>query len=156
MKRKMTKLAVSLLTLIIFSIAFAGCGDEMDEPEITIEYLHGEFAEMLEEDGAEIILGSVDILEEDGVYKARITEKQVVPSDNKKGYYLAETNNLYERTIGPDCRIVYMNGDTPVIGSPEEFNKKYNGEKNSIYMTYCFSESCELILPVNPKDELEK
>ena len=154
MKRRLIKTAAFLVALVTFGIGFAGCGNELAEPDITVDYLQGEFAEMLENDGAEIITGSVDLFVEDDVYKARITEKQVVASDNKPGYYLAETNNLYERVIGSDCRIVYMNGDTPIVGNAKEFLKKHNGEADTIYKTYCFSESCELILPVDPKKEL--
>ena len=155
MKKRLLKTASLLMVIVAFGIGLSGCGNEMDEPDITADYLQGEFAEMLEGDGAEIIVGSVDILQDDDTYKARITEKQVVASDNKQGYYLAETNNLFERIIGSDCRIVYMNGDEPVVGSAEEFLKKYNGETDTIYRAYCFGESCELILPVNPKDELK-
>ncbi|MCQ2545295.1 MAG: hypothetical protein MJ144_02555 [Clostridia bacterium] len=152
MKRRLIKITALLLALMTISIGFAGCGNDLAEPDITVDYLQGEFAEMLEKDGADIIIGSVDILEENDTYKARITEKQVVSNDSKKGYYLAETNNLYERVIGSDCRIVYFNGDTPIVGNVKEFLKRHNGETDTIYKTYCFSESCELILPVNPED----
>ena len=152
MKRRLIKITALLLALMTISIGFAGCGNNLSEPDITVDYLQGEFAEMLEKDGADIIIGSVDILEENDTYKARITEKQVVSNDSKEGYYLAETNNLYERVIGSDCRIVYFNGDTPIVGNAKEFLKRHNGETDTIYKTYCFSESCELILPVNPED----
>lgn len=152
MKRRLIKITALMLVLITISIGFAGCGNDLTEPDITVDYLQGEFAEMLEKDGAEIVIGSVDILEEDGANTARITEKQVVASDSKKGYYLAETNNIYERVIGSDCRIVYFNGDTPIVGNAEDYIKYHNGETDTIYKTYCFSESCELILPVNPED----
>ena len=56
-----------LLTLCIISVfIFAGCGEEksgntISEPEITADYLDGEYADQLINDGAGTMLGTVSV-----------------------------------------------------------------------------------------------
>ena len=56
-----------LLTLCIISVfIFAGCGEEksgntISEPEITGKYLKEEYSQQLLTDGAETMIGTVDI-----------------------------------------------------------------------------------------------
>ena len=76
MGRTMNKnsFTIALLLLVIFTaVLLAGCADDgqsgstLSEPEITVEYLTGEYADQLLRDGAEYVFGTVIITTESAV-----------------------------------------------------------------------------------------
>ena len=96
MKRAFKSMFLSLLLCAALVMTFTGCDDDtsggtIDEPEITGEYLAGEYAQQLTTDGAEVIVGSVDMEGSDGAYTVHIAEKEVVVNDGyEEGYYIAD------------------------------------------------------------------
>ncbi|MGI6767297.1 MAG: hypothetical protein ACOX4R_08865 [Lentihominibacter sp.] len=146
-------------TTVVFSIGLtmAGCGDKSggtyDEPEITAEYLMGEYAEQLLTDGAEPIQGSVEMTETDETYTLTVAQKEIVPSENyKDGYYIADRNLKTELYLDNECRIVWDNNGTYEVGNTEEFISDYNGKPDTIYTVYCFGDLAELIVVIDPAD----
>ncbi len=149
--------AFIVFAALIFSIgmSLAGCGDKSgdtyDEPEITADYLMGEYAEQLLTDGAETIQGSVEIVETDDGYTLTVSQKEIVPSDNyKEGYYIADRNLTTELYLDSECRIVWDNNGTYEVGNTEEFISGYNGRPDTIYTVYCFGDLAELIVVIDP------
>lgn len=97
--KKSKRCAILVLTaLMLLLLLLAGCGSEksgntISEPEITADYLDGEYADQLINDGAGTMLGTVSVEQSGDSYIAHVTEKEVVPSsDTDDGYYIADTN----------------------------------------------------------------
>jgi len=103
----MEKMKKVLIILFILTIAlFSGCAGnngqgviepyeaiEMIEIELSVEHLTGEYAQYLRENGANVILGSIDLREhEDGVVRVYITEKEYIyDPDHPSGYRIIES-----------------------------------------------------------------
>ena len=84
--KKSKRCAILVLTaLMLLLLLLAGCGSEksgntISEPEITADYLDGEYADQLINDGAGTMLGTVSVEQNGDSYIAHITEKEVVPT----------------------------------------------------------------------------
>ena len=65
--KKKKGLIFLILTVLAFSMyCLTGCGEEksgntISEPDITVDYLHGEYSDQLMTDGAVTMLGSIDV-----------------------------------------------------------------------------------------------
>ena len=143
-----------LLTLCIISVfIFAGCGEEksgntISEPEITGKYLKEEYSQQLLTDGAETMIGTVDIEKKDDNYKVTVTEKEVVPNSSyNEGYYIADTNLVTDLTLGLDARIGKL-----VVESADEFIKSKAEQKDQLFTVYMMGTSAELIIGTDPAD----
>lgn len=158
---KKNRLSIILTCLICLTAAtlITGCGDKSggtyDEPEITADYLMGEYAEQLITDGAETITGSV-VLEKNGdSYTASVEEKKIVASsDYDEGYYIADTNLNDNLAFDEDVRLVVSENGEPEVTDPEEFIEKYNDDPDSLYTVYHMGDYLELIVPLDPEDQL--
>ena len=158
MKDKKLFIAAVVVCVAMAFVAFTGCSDSedeyIDESEFTVDYLYGEYSDQLMRDGADTILGSVEITGEEGNYKVTVTEKEVVMSeDYDEGYYVAETNAVEEYGLGGYAQIVYAdkNGEA-VIGDARGYIDSHNGEPDNLYTVYHMNGNVELMLPVDPKD----
>ena len=82
--KKSKRCAILVLTaLMLLLLLLAGCGSEksgntISEPEITVDYLDGEYADQLINDGAGTMLGTVSVEQSGDSYIAHVTEKEVV------------------------------------------------------------------------------
>ena len=81
MRKKTWSKILFLAVSVILMMALTACGEEksgntIDEPEITAEYLHGEYSEQLLTDGASTMIGDVDITKDGDSYTATITERK--------------------------------------------------------------------------------
>ena len=137
---KIRTVLVTFLIFILTSSLLLSCssnqsGSTIDEPEITISYLKGEYSEQLLRDGAEHVFGTIDIkMSDDGssVDEIVIHAKEYVEDANyENGYYIADKNKAYITHMPDEARTTYkVDGETePKILPPSEFiaavNKDY-------------------------------
>lgn len=151
---------LALLFCMVCALALASCnsnqsGNTIDEPEITPEYLAGEYAQQLMTDGAETITGDVSIEKTDDSYTVHIIEKEVVPSNSyDEGYYIADTNITKDVSFGDEARIVCAHEGERIVSSANDFISNHPGGPDGLYTIYLMGDSAELILLVDPKDLL--
>ena len=161
--KKSKRCAILVLTaLMLLLLLLAGCGSEksgntISEPEITADYLDGEYADQLINDGAGTMLGTVSVEQSGDSYIAHVTEKEVVPSsDTDDGYYIADTNVSKDITLGQSARMTCMvNGEQKVV-TIDEFIKQSSEDPDQIYTIYMMGDSVELMLATDPADVIIK
>ncbi|MEG0830522.1 MAG: hypothetical protein RSD88_06660 [Anaerovoracaceae bacterium] len=159
----MKKWASGILILILcvsVSLFLFGCGtkeatgDIIEEPEITVDYLSGEFADQLIRDGAEEHLGSIAISKgKNNAYNLSLNDKSIVKSDDyEAGYYIADKNTSGKWPLGSEARITYIDDSTknPKILNVDQFVKKVENDENAgetkLYKVYIISDNVELVL----------
>ncbi len=152
-------LAFFICVIMIFTVGLflAGCsnksGGTYDEPEITAEYLVGEYAEQLLTDGAETIQGSIEMTETDETYTLTVTQKEIVPNTTyDEGYYIADRNLTTELYLDSECRIVCEHDGEYEVSNTEDFISNHNGQPDTIYTVYSFGDMVELIVVIDPAD----
>ena len=117
-KRILTKqLLITLCTAVCAAVFAAGCTGEqntIDEPEITVYYLTGEYAAQLIRDGAEVFFGTIDLVEDtDGEIMVDIREKEFVEDANHpQGFYIADRNLESTYYLSPEARATFFTGDS--------------------------------------------
>ena len=159
MMNKLKGLSFVFLAVVIFSMSvLTGCGEEksgntINEPEITVDYLRTDYAQQLTTDGAEIMLGTVELNKNEDSYNVTITEKEVVPSSSyDEGYYIADTNVTKGATLGSDARMTcQVDGKEQVIKAGDLI-KNHENNPEQLYTVYLMGDSAELILATEPKD----
>lgn len=141
-------------------IIFTSCGDDgttggtIDEPEISVEYLMGEYKEQLIRDGAEHTFGSITIEDgQDGQKQMVIASKSVVKNDDyKTGYYIADRNISKQSPLDSEARVTYLKdgSQTPEIISAEQLisaAEKDNADgREVLYDVYIIGGQVELVL----------
>jgi len=157
MKKINTATIYSLILIMLLTFCLVGCGNKsgstIDEPEITSEYLTGEYAQQLLTDGAETITGYVDILDTDGVYALAINEQKVVANESyENGYYIADTNIEKNVTIHANTRIVCQHDDEAVVTTFEEFLNNHHDYDEFLFTAYIINDTVELLLYTDPED----
>lgn len=161
MKSRKDSRFLLVLVCILSLLVLAGCGEEKSgntiaEPEITTDYLEGEYAQQLMTDGAETIQGYVTIDKTDDSYTVHIVEKEVVASTSyDEGYYLADTNVTKDVSLGFDARIVCLEDDEPVLSDADSFMENHPDGSEEFYTIYLMGDSAELIMPVDPSTLIE-
>ena len=81
MMNKLKGLSFVFLAVVIFSMSvLTGCGEEksgntINEPEITVDYLRTDYAQQLTTDGAEIMLGTVELNKNEDSYNVKQKKK---------------------------------------------------------------------------------
>lgn len=121
--RYMAKLLIIVLVLTAACLSI-GCNgnSHVDEPEITVEYLQGEYAQQLVRDGAEVVFGTFDQpivvcstpatdsdeSENAGYTQFTINAKEYVEDENvENGYYIADRNKAYIVCANAETRIAF-------------------------------------------------
>lgn len=155
-----------LLTCMLVLLALAGCGQKksgntIPEPEITTDYLTEEYSQQLMTDGAETMLGTVEVEkseESEGTYIVHITEKEVVPSENyDEGYYIADTNVTKDVSLGFDARLMVENNGELELSDADSFIDQYpEGSEEQLFTVYLMSDSAELLMPAEPESIVEE
>ncbi len=118
------------ILFLIFSGFFVNeeqSGQTIAEPEITPEYLKGEYAEMLIRDGALITVGTLEEIKSstsiENSFEAVVHGKEVVESESEPGgYYIADLNTALPVFIDQQTRIVV---DDKIL-STDEFVNSHN------------------------------
>lgn len=89
---------ICVLTLILVAVlAAVGCGamGEEETPEITVSYLEGDYAQQLMNDGAEKLLGSMELNKgESGDIEMILHPKELVADDTQPGGYRIDSYAL--------------------------------------------------------------
>lgn len=89
----------------------------MEEPEITLEYLSGEYADQILRDGGEDTLGTIEItskgkddsVKSEGALSLTIHSMVIVESSiTDEGYYIADKNLSSTVPLSPDAYVTYI------------------------------------------------
>lgn len=167
-RKKSLKIYTMLILTVILSVAVTGChvknqnGSTVEEPEITQEYLEGEYVEQLIRDGAEHLFGNIEIIKgDDGSTEINIITKELVSDSINGGRSLIEDRN-YEISypLSEEARCTFLQGgvSVPQILSADKFVEQYESaikqelptsaasEELLYYDLYIMNEQIELIL----------
>lgn len=156
-------LLLALAMLFCTSCSSDRSGGTIDEPDITADYLKGEYADQLLRDGAEHVFGTVDFkMEDDGSVReiAVAAKEYVTDSSAENGYYIADRNKVYLVHMPEEARTTYrFEGDTEeTVLAPAEFTSAvladyaaHESELSSyresrLYDIYLFDDQILLIL----------
>ncbi len=126
-----TTMSLILLCILLLSLC-TSCtsnqsGGTIDEPDITTDYLRGEYTEQLLRDGAEHIFGTIDIKQEgDETSSPEITvfaKEYVEDSSYPEGFYIADKNKTYITYMPDAARTTYLfeGASAEEILTPDEF-----------------------------------
>lgn len=126
MKKRLITSVTAIILLMSMTVFFTGCFDRdiMEEPDITVKYLTGEYAEQLDRDGAECTLATVKITQDGENYSAVINSMAIVESSmTDEGYYIADMNVSETCTMDADTRATYIKdtAEGPEVVSFDEF-----------------------------------
>lgn len=128
MKKKYLAKILELSLAAALAITLSGCSkdrDIMEEPDITVEYLSGEYAEQILRDGGEEMLGTISIDKNgDNTYSLTVNSMLVVESDiTDEGYYVADKNISTTVPLDSDARVTYIRDEEsgPEVIELEEF-----------------------------------
>lgn len=141
---KNLRLLLCLCLILALAICSISCkfqkksGSTVIEPEITVEYLEGDYAKQLLKDGAEYLFGNISLsTNEDGEHEVVIDAKELV--EDYEGKKLIENRN-YEISyvLTPDARCTFRKGlDSklePDIVTGDKFVKAYEKETKGMTM----------------------
>lgn len=166
MKTTRTFLCVGLIFVLVSTIFLGGCvdknqsGSTVDEPEITAEYLEGDYVRQLLRDGAEHVFGSIELKEgEDDSILVDIEAKEYVEdSSQPNGFYIEDRNYSLSTVLSSEARCTFLSVGVslPQIMSADKFVESYNKyvdeytDKNNsnpkLYDIYIMGDQIELIL----------
>lgn len=116
------------MVLLLFSItACSEQHDILEEPDITVEYLSGDYANQLLRDGGENTLGTISLVQnEDDTYSLNVNSMLIVENDDSDlGYYIADKNISSVFQLDPEARVTYIKekgGDPEIIDLTEFIN----------------------------------
>lgn len=137
MKKNLLKTIAISLT-ITTAVLTSGCtlfntsGQTINEPDITIDYLQGEYRDQLIRDGAVEITGSAEVIaSDDGLRHITIHEKEYVNDDSyPNGFYIANKNKSTQAFLPDEARITFLEGGAsePEILGPDAFLSAYDRE----------------------------
>lgn len=158
-------LIVSTITMLTGCFNSNQSGATVDEPEITLEYLKGEYANQLIRDEAEYVFGCIDLtVAEDGSVLVEIDAKEYVNGDadvQLEEAYIEDKNLEISTVLSSEARCTFLPGKTtlPQIMTSEEFVEAYqkdmtkNGgednpeyKDNKYYDIYIMGGQIELII----------
>lgn len=158
MKITRTIMCVGLIFVLVLATLLVGCrdnnqiGSTVDEPEITVEYLEGDYVKQLLRDGAEHIFGNIIISkdEEESIVLNIEAKEFVKDSGHPNGFYIEDRNYSLSAVLSPEARCTFLSGDVslPQIMSTEQFVEAYNkdADENKLYDMYIMGDQIELIL----------
>ena len=160
---------ISIFIIVFIVMLLIGCADKnqsgltINEPEITVDYLSGDYARQLLKDEAEYVMGTLEITaDEDGVTFLNIQAKELVEDENQpNGFYIADRNMNVKVPLAMEARTTFISGDLSIatVMSAEEFIAavsediaQYGGENNpnysagKLYHVYVMNGQAELVL----------
>lgn len=157
MKTKKSAVLVTFLLILSLGIMLTGCQESdgtIEEPDLTVQYLSGEYVDQIVRDGAETVTGSIKIKKsKDESLELKIRSKAVVKNESyEKGYYIADKNRSIAARIDSDTRATYIDegAKEPKVVSIDDLEKAIQQEKNSkepkLYDVYLMGDQALLIL----------
>lgn len=141
MKRNSLALVLILSMIFVLCLLLTGCEDDpgdhdnLEEPEITVEYLSGEYAEQLLRDGGESTLGTIEIEKDsEGACSLTVHSMVIVESSiSDDGYYIADKNISNTVPLSSQAMATYIQSpdSPPEVMDLETFISKAqkDGEK---------------------------
>lgn len=133
-KKSHRGIGITLLVLFTATTLF-GCGamGNEDTPEITPQYLEGDYAQQLMNDGAEKLLGSIALNKGDsGDIEMILHPKEIVEDDTQAGGFRIDSFALNRTFVIPDqAYITFLpKGESkdPQILTPSQFYTAVNEE----------------------------
>lgn len=165
MKKKRFAGPLILSIVLVLALLLPGCGEkagdyDMEEPELTVEYLSGEYAEQLLRDGGEETLGTISIDEDEereGRYNLTVNSMVIVESSiTDEGYYIADKNVSTTVPLDSEARVTYIKNekDGPQILELNEFiqlvredqQTAASSEKEKLYDVYIIGGNALMLL----------
>ena len=109
-KSSLAIITAAVICIAVFIISCTGPHNTIDEPEITVKYLTGEYADQLVRDGASVVFGSIELTEaEDGSTVVHIKEKEFVEDASEpNGFYIADKNLNSEYPLANEARATFF------------------------------------------------
>ena len=151
---KWTFIAGALCALLFLTLT--GCGSEASDRDFADEeydasYLSETYAQQLLDDGAETIVGTLEVSGTEDDCTVTVHEKKIVPNeDYENGYYIADRNKETVCPLSSDLGVAAISGGETVIMETEEFIEHNSKNPDSLYTVYLIGGNAELILPLDP------
>lgn len=167
MKKKRFAGPLILSIILVLAALLPGCGqktddydimEEMEEPELTVEYLSGEYAQQLLRDGGEERLGTISIdQDENGKYSLTVNSMVIVESSiTDEGYYIADKNISETFPLDQEARVTYIKkkSEGPQVTELDEFislvqedaQAASGSEEEKLYDVYIIGGSALMLL----------
>ncbi|QIB70116.1 hypothetical protein Ami103574_12790 [Aminipila butyrica] len=168
MKTMKAMMCVGWIVVLTAAMLLSGCGDKnqsgstIDEPEITADYLEGDYVNQLLRDGAEHVFGSISLSEgADGSTTVQVAAKEYVEDpDQPNGFFIEDKNYSVSYGLPAEARCTFLSGGSslPQVMTAEQFVKAYQedvaeySQKNSgyanhkLYDMYIMGDQIELML----------
>ena len=110
MKKTLTMICAAVCVIALLAGCTRGYHGTLDEPELTVSYLTGEYAAQLINDGARVLFGTIDLTErEDGTRLVNIREKEHVEDpDDPRGFYIADRNLESTYELSEEARATFI------------------------------------------------
>ena len=153
---KRSTLLYLILPIMCITLVLAGCttkdSDEDYGEAYDVDYMTTEYVDQLIRDGAETLVGTVEIAGEEDDYDVTVVEKKVVVNDNyEDGYYIADKNVSGVYPLGSDMGILCNEDGQLKAITADEFIQNHSGDAESLYTVYLIGDVVELIQPLDPK-----
>ena len=164
---KKPKLIFVIICIVVsMSVFMTGCIEEymgtLDEPEITLEYLTGDYARQLLRDGAYVLLGTIDLrrASEDEIIVIIREKEIVVDPDFSNGFYIADKNLESEYLLSHGVRATFHLRDENIfvpmehdefidavwVDFFESMAEDPNGQEYRLYDIYIIENYVELLI----------
>lgn len=130
-----------------------GCNGNMDhmgdEPELTVDFLCGDYATQLVRDGAVVMFGAIlDVSEdEEGITILEIGEREYVDAPyHPDGFFIADKNLEFSYQLSPGASATFLSGSTSIAKAmgAEEFAAVSHEDK--LYDIYIMGDQIELLI----------
>ncbi len=148
------------IAIVCMGLAMAACSSEEKGENYgeayDVDYMTTDYVDQLLRDGAQTLVGTIEISGADDNYTVAVAEKKVVPNENyDEGYYIADKNMTGTYPLGSDMGILVMEDGQLTACTADEFMEKHSGDTESLYTLYLIGEEVELIQPLDPKEAAE-
>ena len=147
-----------IISVFCIILTLAGCSTKDSDRDFGGDYdvdsLQTDYADQLVRDGAETVIGTVEIAGSENDYTVTVDEKKIVSNENyEDGFYIADRNITNDYPLGSDLGIVALQDGAPIVCTADEFMKNHSGDTESLYTVYLIGDVVELILPLDPKTQ---
>lgn len=153
-----------IFTIVGITLVLASCSSENsdqdfgnDGGEYDVEFMATEYPEQLLRDGANTVIGTVEITGSGDDFSVTVDQKKVVANDNyEDGYYIADRNITQTYPLGSDLGILVEEENGLAVCTAEEFMEDKAGDTDSLYTIYLIGDVVELIQPLDPASAARK
>ena len=158
---KSWKKLILTLTVICILPALAACSTKNSDQDFgdayDAEYMMTDYPDQLIRDGADTVIGTIEITGEEGSgYSVTVDQKKVVANANyEDGYYIADRNITDSYPMGSDQGILAQRDGEIVVCTVEDFIKDYSDDKDALYTVYLIGDTVELIQPLDPQTAIQ-